>query len=357
MPHFYRYREEDNFELSRGRTPAALSPAPVRREVAEGAVAHVKLLGCEADLAIPEAGAETNQRNLTLLFAQLESTIKELKEENKQLRQDVEKLQERQHPQLLQVTGGKSDNSQLEKTINIRIDDVEKRMEEKWNEDQQSMILVSGEIKTLSASHQTLTTNQDLLSTSTKTELAELANKLSNLKLPAETVPILESPPVEGQEDLGEQVEQLKLKVESSISSMKSLVFAPLSVIFDAVRSEDWVGDDKYLTFTKLNINLGDGMDIDTGSFTVPVSGVYLFILNVYGAPRDAVVLSIRVNQLQEVASCSGVGKASQSVVVDMEKGDTVGVFVNEKSKLVDTEKNKFTHFLGILLRPDTVRF
>ena len=244
-------------------------------------------------------------------------------------------------------------------------------MEEKWNEDQQSMILVSGEIKTISASHQTLTTNQDLLSTSTKTELAELANKLSNLKLPAETVPSLDSPPVEGQEDLGEQVEQLKLKVESSISSMKSLVFAPLSVIFDAVRSEDWVGDDKYLTFTKLNINLGDGMDIDTGSFTVPVSGVYLFILNVYGAPRDAVVLSIRyepllkqnykhisrVNQLQEVASCSGVGKASQSVVVDMEKGDTVGVFVNEKSKLVDTEKNKFTHFLGILLRPDTVRF
>ena len=88
MPHFYRYREEDNFELSRGRTPAALSPAPVRREVAEGAVAHVKLLGCGADLAIPEAGAETNQRNLTLLFAQLESTIKELKEENKQLRKD-----------------------------------------------------------------------------------------------------------------------------------------------------------------------------------------------------------------------------------------------------------------------------
>ena len=86
----------------------------------------------------------------------------------------------------------------------------------------------------------------------------------------------------------------MKLKVESSISSMKSLVSAPLSVIFDAVRSEDWVGEGGWLPYTKLNINLGNGLDMDTGRFTVPVSGVYFFLLNVYGAPRDGVVLSIR---------------------------------------------------------------
>ena len=90
MPHFYRYRVEDNFEpQSRGRTPAAQSPAPVRREVAEGAVAHVSLMGCDADLTIPEEGAETNKRNLNYLFTQLENTIKELKDENKLLRKDV----------------------------------------------------------------------------------------------------------------------------------------------------------------------------------------------------------------------------------------------------------------------------
>ena len=90
MPNFYRYRVEDNFEpQSRGRNPSALSPAPVRREVAEGAVAHVSLLGCGADLTIPEEGAETKKRNLNFLFAQLENTLKELKDENKQLRKDV----------------------------------------------------------------------------------------------------------------------------------------------------------------------------------------------------------------------------------------------------------------------------
>ena len=165
-------------------------------------------------------------------------------------------------------------------------------MEEKWQEDKEAFSVVSGEIKTVSNSYKTLATKQDLFSSTTKTELADLASKLINLKTPVEAVPMQDSPPVEGQEQLAEQVEQLKLKVDSSISSMKSLVFAPLSVIFDAVRSEDWVGEDGWLPYTKLNINLGDGMD--TGRFTAPVSGVYFFVLNVYGAPRDAVVLSIR---------------------------------------------------------------
>ena len=95
MPHFYRYRVEDNFEpLSRGRTPAALSPAPVRRQVSEAscttpsatAVAHISLLGCGAEISVPETGSESNKMNLSLLFKQLENTVKELKDENKLLR-------------------------------------------------------------------------------------------------------------------------------------------------------------------------------------------------------------------------------------------------------------------------------
>ena len=89
MPHFYQNRVEDNFEPQpQGQTPAAQSPAPVR-EVAEGAVAHVSLLACGADLTVPEAGAETNKRNLNYICTQLENTIKELKDDNKQLRKDV----------------------------------------------------------------------------------------------------------------------------------------------------------------------------------------------------------------------------------------------------------------------------
>ena len=109
--------------------------------------------------------------------------------------------------------------------------------------------------------------------------------------------------------------------------------------------------------FSQLNVNLGGGLDVDTGRFRVPVGGVYLFMLNVYGAPRDPVVLSIRLNEMKEVSSCSCVGKASQTCILDLNKDDTVAVFVNDKTKLNDSDIHRFTHFAGILLRPDNVTY
>ena len=43
-----------------------------------------------------------------------------------------------------------------------------------------------------------------------------------------------------------------------------------------------------------MNTNVGGGFDQGTGKFSPPVAGMYYFSLNVYGAPRDGVVLSIR---------------------------------------------------------------
>jgi ribosomal protein L19 len=44
-------------------------------------------------------------------------------------------------------------------------------------------------------------------------------------------------------------------------------------------------------------------------------------------------------------------------VLADLDPGDTIGVWVNDKTKLMDNDKNRFTHFIGILIRPDNVRF
>ena len=58
-------------------------------------------------------------------------------------------------------------------------------------------------------------------------------------------------------------------------------------------------------------------MDVDSGRFTVPVSGVYMFLLNVYAAPRDPVVLSLRSVASPLLSSlhldCSERGKEYES--------------------------------------------
>ena len=107
-----------------------------------------------------------------------------------------------------------------------------------------------------------------------------------------------------------EMMVRMEEKLQKEVTGLRSLLAAPLSVAFDAVRTEDFVGQDGWLPFTKMNTNLGEGMNMETGIFTVPVAGLYLFLLNVYGAPRDGVVLSIRWAQC--ITSLCHVGSQVQ---------------------------------------------
>ena len=88
MPHFYRYRVEENYEpLSQGTTPALMSPAVTRRSEAPAPTpsisAKVSLLGSDVEIGVP---TNEDRRKLTQMFTMLDSTIKELKDENKHLR-------------------------------------------------------------------------------------------------------------------------------------------------------------------------------------------------------------------------------------------------------------------------------
>ena len=85
MPHFYRYRIEENYEpRSRGTTPAQATPMVTRRSEAPApATVRVKLLGAEVEINVPTL---EDSRKLTQMFSGLESIIQTLKDENTLLR-------------------------------------------------------------------------------------------------------------------------------------------------------------------------------------------------------------------------------------------------------------------------------
>ena len=53
--------------------------------------------------------------------------------------------------------------------------------------------------------------------------------------------------------DSEDDIETLKCFVKEKVAGMKDLVSGPLSVVFDAIRSDDFVGEDNFLTFSKAN--------------------------------------------------------------------------------------------------------
>ena len=77
MPHFYRYRGEDNLE------PGVAAPLQPDAGVD---IAHVTLLGHTVDISVPATGTSSNKMSLSSLFSYLDTTVTHLAQQNIELR-------------------------------------------------------------------------------------------------------------------------------------------------------------------------------------------------------------------------------------------------------------------------------
>jgi len=324
MPHFYRYRADDEDLQTHARTPARTTAISASKTEE----AHVRCLGVAGEICIP-SGDDKNKVNINSLFYELDKTIRSIKEENEQLRAEVDYLKDicknkssacqSPVPAVIQnaVDSGVEERlrSQIQ-TIDSKLGSCQTDINSVKNSSQSSIQQIQSLLETLQINH-----------SQHKQEVDNALTALANMPAAPAPAPVKE------------------------VVSIEKPDITPFAVVFDAVRCEDYAGQDKFLPFTKTNCNIGGGLNLDTGKFTAPVSGLYFFALNVYGAPRDGVVLSIKLNDFLELASCSGVGKASQCCIADLDENDTLGVYVNEKSKLTDSDNQRYTHFLGFLMR------
>merc|ERR1712045_991848 len=104
-------------------------------------------------------------------------------------------------------------------------------------------------------------------------------------------------------QDRIDDISDLRTKMMQENAFLKSLSGKTLGVYFNAYRSKAYDGGgEENLTFNGTYCNVGGGFDADTGIFTAPCGGTYLFMFHIATHDNRKALLSIRKNG-EEIAS------------------------------------------------------
>merc|ERR1711902_234112 len=100
-----------------------------------------------------------------------------------------------------------------------------------------------------------------------------------------------------------DDISDLRTKMMQENAYLRSLSGKTLGVYFNAYRSKAYDGGgEENLTFNGTYCNNGGGLDVDTGIFTCPTGGTYLFMFHIATHDNKKALLSIRKNG-EEIAS------------------------------------------------------
>merc|ERR1712024_81711 len=87
-------------------------------------------------------------------------------------------------------------------------------------------------------------------------------------------------------------ISDLKTKMMQENAFLKSLSGKTLGVYFNAYRSKAYDGGgEENLTFNGTYCNVGGGLDTDTGIFTCPTGGTYLFMFHIATHEQEGAAL------------------------------------------------------------------
>merc|ERR1712080_503998 len=150
-------------------------------------------------------------------------------------------------------------------------------------------------------------------------------------------------------------IEDLKTRIERENAFLKSLNGKTLGVSFNAYRTKAYDGGgEENLTFQGTYCNDGGGLDIDTGIFTCPCGGTYMFQFHIATHDNKKALLSIRKNG-EEVASIFDQNHkdnhknsmAGQNIIIGVKRGDEIVVYAYTGTWLADFLMNHYTHWVG----------
>merc|ERR1711997_448843 len=155
-------------------------------------------------------------------------------------------------------------------------------------------------------------------------------------------------------------LDELRTRIARENEFLKTLNGKTLGVSFNAYRTKAYDGGgEENLTFQGTYCNNGGGLDIDTGIFTCPTGGTYMFQFHIATHDNKKALLSIRKNG-EEVASIFDQNHkdnhknsmAGQNIILDVKRGDEIVVYAYTGTWLADFPMNHYTHWVGLLLKP-----
>merc|ERR1712183_926103 len=155
-------------------------------------------------------------------------------------------------------------------------------------------------------------------------------------------------------EDRQRDIEDLRTKMMQENKFLKSLAGKTLGVYFNAYRTKAYDGGgEENLTFQGTYCNVGGGLDTDTGIFTCPTGGTYMFQFHIATHDNKKALLSIRKNG-EEIASIFDQNHKDnhKNIIMDVKRGDEIVVYAYTGTWLADFPMNHYTHWVGLLLKP-----
>merc|ERR1711890_114314 len=156
------------------------------------------------------------------------------------------------------------------------------------------------------------------------------------------------------------EIDDLRTKMMNENAFLRALSGKSLGVYFNAYRTKAYDGGgEENLTFQGTYCNSGGGLDCDTGIFTCPCGGTYMFQFHIATHDNKKALLSIRKNG-EEIASIFDQNHkdnhknsmAGQNIIVDVKRGDEIVVYAYTGTWLADFPMNHYTHWVGLLLKP-----
>merc|ERR1711881_348133 len=125
-----------------------------------------------------------------------------------------------------------------------------------------------------------------------------------------------------------DEIDDLRTKMEKENAFLRALSGKSLGVYFNAYRTKAYDGGgEENLTFQGTYCNAGGGLDCDTGIFTCPCGGTYMFQFHIATHDNKKALLSIRKNG-EEIASIFDQNHkdnhknsmAGQNIIIDVKR-------------------------------------